>query len=336
MIIVPKELYVGLQIRPKSGNVESADGGRNVALGLATYKNAEGKIQHEEQFNKWRDQDIPRMAYDNTPVTGYSVAGSVSRYSTSNKLIRAEDPRGWQIEIPVENFIQLIRDCVIDRGVIQDELILGWDNGVRLYKYGSDDHNIGVDNFEAKTLKTISIKDVKLGYLIRLNNGKTGRFMGAWHVVTEQSWSDETFRQIFLLNRTKVISERVFFMEIDGYICHSKSLTAKRILAEEVWTEGEVLNRLESRAAETIKFKHLKMQAQAEISRQGLIGYNDRAKAAVINTKFGLLEDGYNFAGREGYRWGLDDILLVSNKKIDEDFVQSVWKKFKVLYNGDI
>ncbi len=160
MLIIPDELYIGLQIRQANGNIKSADGGKNVALGFASYKNEKGEMQHPS-LEQWRDKDIPRMCYDNTPTTGMSVAGSVRRWSTSNKCIRVEDPRGFQLEISIENFIEIIRDCALDKGVIQDEMVWGWDTGVKLIKVGSKDYDIGVENFNIKMSKSISLKDIR-------------------------------------------------------------------------------------------------------------------------------------------------------------------------------
>lgn len=54
----------------------------------------------------------------NTPLQGFRLVKSVSRCSTSNKLWRVLDPRGFQLEISTANLEDLMMDCVIDHGLI--------------------------------------------------------------------------------------------------------------------------------------------------------------------------------------------------------------------------
>lgn len=66
----------------------------------------------------------PRII-DNVPMEGFRVEKSVSRYSTSNKLWRILDPRGFELEISTQNLEDLMMDCVIDHGLIMASCV--WD-----------------------------------------------------------------------------------------------------------------------------------------------------------------------------------------------------------------
>ena len=71
----------------------------------------------------------PRII-DNVPLEGFRVQRSVSRYSTSNKLWRILDPRGFELEITTACFEDLVMSCVIDKGVIMVPCI--WHTGKML------------------------------------------------------------------------------------------------------------------------------------------------------------------------------------------------------------
>lgn len=50
---------------------------------------------------------------------GFKIVGYRSRYSTSNKLLEVEDPRGFRLEISVENLIEIVKHTTIKKGIIQ-------------------------------------------------------------------------------------------------------------------------------------------------------------------------------------------------------------------------
>lgn len=60
----------------------------------------------------------PRIV-DNEPVYGFQIQRSVSRYSTSNKVWRVLDPRGFELEISTANFEDLVMGTTIHEGTIE-------------------------------------------------------------------------------------------------------------------------------------------------------------------------------------------------------------------------
>lgn len=65
------------------------------------------------------------LEFDNTPISGFKIIGSVSRWSTSNKLIRVEDPRGFVIEIPTSNLTTLLKHSVVDHAIVKEQCVWG-------------------------------------------------------------------------------------------------------------------------------------------------------------------------------------------------------------------
>lgn len=72
-------------------------------------------------------ENLQPRVIDNVPLEGFCVQRSVSRYSTSNKLWRILDPRGFELEITTACFEDLVMSCVIDKGVIMAPCI--WHTG---------------------------------------------------------------------------------------------------------------------------------------------------------------------------------------------------------------
>lgn len=76
------------------------------------------------KWSRYQDKDCPlteeemEFEFVNGYIEGFVVADFATRYSTSNKLIRLFDPRGFIVESSVENFINTIDNCTIHRGIV--------------------------------------------------------------------------------------------------------------------------------------------------------------------------------------------------------------------------
>jgi len=72
-------------------------------------------------------KSIPGIAntYKNDPVNGFEFVGSVERYTTANKWLRVFDPRGYVLEISVENAVFLMENSTIIKGVVQENCVWG-------------------------------------------------------------------------------------------------------------------------------------------------------------------------------------------------------------------
>lgn len=67
--------------------------------------------------------------WKNTPLSGFKIQKSVTRYSTSNKLWRVLDPRGVEFEISTSVLEQIIEDATILKGGIIDAKCAWMGNG---------------------------------------------------------------------------------------------------------------------------------------------------------------------------------------------------------------
>lgn len=99
---------------------------------------------------------------DNSPVSGFNIGSSVSRWSTENKVFRVTDPRGFTVEVPTDNIATLLHLTDVHKGVIQQECIWARDgNNHVLLPVNSEPYLATL-----KTMDTVSnaltVKDLQL------------------------------------------------------------------------------------------------------------------------------------------------------------------------------
>ena len=110
------------------------------------------------------NKDKSGTIIDNTPTKNIYVGCSVSRWSTSNKLFRVTDPRGFTIEIPTDNLATLLHHTTVVKGVIQEECVWGKDgNNHILLPVNSEPYRLSREQQNVLDNKLISVKDIKVG-----------------------------------------------------------------------------------------------------------------------------------------------------------------------------
>lgn len=106
---------------------------------------------------------------DNTPTTGFYIGDSVSRWSTSNKLFRVKDPRGFTVEVPTGNISTLLHHTTVNRGVVQEPCVWGREGSNHiLLPVDSDPYRKGCKNMEVLAAPNKSIKDIPYGSKVKL------------------------------------------------------------------------------------------------------------------------------------------------------------------------
>jgi len=190
--IITDELFIGYATEDKEGTV----------LGFSTYydgdtssfKSRKETIEHwvekKEQYAKRMFPDAPPPARQNgklpnTPMQGFKVPDMVRRiWSTKNVVWRIEDPRGFQLEIPSENFIEIILNCTLVNGVIQEECVWGWNlaggSGSALFPVGSPEYQEAKKHTVERKSKPLRLSQIKQGDVVRLKNGSEMLYLGMW------------------------------------------------------------------------------------------------------------------------------------------------------------
>jgi hypothetical protein len=104
------------------------------------------------------------MVIDNVPHRNFEIVDSVSRWSTSNKLIRVLDPRGFECEISTGNLVNILKTTRMVNGVILDECVWGREDGNNvLLPVNSEPYLEALKNVKEKAAPTVKFSTVKPG-----------------------------------------------------------------------------------------------------------------------------------------------------------------------------
>lgn len=135
----------------------------------------------QETGRSWRrGGDKEGVIIDNIPTKNIYVGCSVSRWSTSNKLFRVTDPRGFTIEIPTDNLATLLHHTTVVKGYVQEECVWGKDgNNHILLPINSEPYKISKEKQAVLDNKLIPIKDLNVGDWVKFfEDDKEYYFLG--------------------------------------------------------------------------------------------------------------------------------------------------------------
>ncbi len=179
-IKIPGKHYVTMQARDK-----------NVPLGFLTpFGTDSGAKKRMATADSWaygwrqKGERIEPKTLDNVLLTGFKVAHSVQRYSTSNVVWRVVDPRGFELEISSGNMSDLIGSTTIEQGEIQERCIWGRQGANNVLLNEDDPEYVQAIANSARIEKKVSLRDLKVGNIVVLANGKVGQYMGCFHIVS--------------------------------------------------------------------------------------------------------------------------------------------------------
>lgn len=122
-IFIPNRINVGYKKR------ESTYTGK---LAYVVYFDEKGKLRKEKSWQDWRDKTIPNDEFDNAPTSGFVLNKKVGDYSTGwshrRSYCRVYDPRGFEIEISIENLLYILENTSAIKGKgLEGEFVYGWD-----------------------------------------------------------------------------------------------------------------------------------------------------------------------------------------------------------------
>ena len=145
----------------------------------------------QETGRSWaraNDKDSSGNIIDNIPTKNIYVGSSVSRWSTSNKLFRVTDPRGFTVEIPTDNLATLLHHTTVIKGVVQEECVWGKDgNNHILLPVNSEPYRLSKEQQNTLDNKLIPVSDLKVYDWVNFFGGVTeycflGRVKITWRV----------------------------------------------------------------------------------------------------------------------------------------------------------
>lgn len=157
------------------------------------------------------------VTIENSPAEGFYIGSSVSRWSTSNKLFRVKDPRGFVVEVPTDNIATLLHLCTVVSGVVQEECVWGREgNNHILLPVNSEPYTTSLEQMDTLKNKLIPIKDLKIGDVVKLF-GEKGEY--TYHGKLKITWRlTQTERSSYYFGRETSRSAIVEEFEDDKWV----------------------------------------------------------------------------------------------------------------------
>lgn len=148
-----------------------------------TYKHPDGSIPNEKTINDWikgsfyTDYTPVNTEFENIPISNLEIVTTVGGGSGDIRqaYIEIHDPRGFNVEITDECFIDICKNSTVSKGIILDEYVYAfYDHRIALVKLESEQYYDALDEgyrFEEsfKYNEEISAKDFVQGRVYRVN-----------------------------------------------------------------------------------------------------------------------------------------------------------------------
>lgn len=181
-IKIPTQVYVGFQGR------RSED---EVPLGFMTpYDTTQAGLKRQATVDSWADcgdeKTFNSVVLDNVPMIGFKLGRAIRRqreWGGNSTYVRIEDPRGFELEITIENMVMMMSHNIIEDGEIMQECVWGREGTKNiLLPINSEPYMDSLDTTRRLASK-LSLKDVKAGDKIRLVTGEVGYYYGSLYPV---------------------------------------------------------------------------------------------------------------------------------------------------------
>lgn len=117
-LYLPKTLKVGYQYRDTKFEKK---------IGYVIYYDHTGKLRKETSWENWRDKQIDSNEFENIPTEGFMIHSNIKdKWSQRQEYLSIYDPRGFEFEITIDNFIYIIQHCnIINTGIV-GKLVYVW------------------------------------------------------------------------------------------------------------------------------------------------------------------------------------------------------------------
>lgn len=186
-IKIPEKVYVGFQGRRCEDEVP---------LGFMTpYTTDKAGEKRRATVDNWAagrgyggNKTFNSVILENKPMIGFKIGRAIRRSggwnSSGASFIRVEDPRGFELEITIENLAMCMNGNIIEDGELVQECVWGRDGNKNiLLPINSDPYKDSVTTKSAID-NAISLRNIKPGDKIKLITGEEGVYLGGLFPLT--------------------------------------------------------------------------------------------------------------------------------------------------------
>lgn len=176
---IPSKLKVGFQERPDTYSGK---------LAYVTYVDKKGKTAKHTSWEHWRSKNMDTLECDNKPTEGFvlnkRVGGYKSGWNFRQTKCRVYDPRGFEVEISLENLLFILQECTSTKGKgLEGEFVYAWQGPeLILLPICSEDYKLSTDLRDRQ--EKIMVKDLKLGAAYKSNDSSYIIYIGKmeWYI----------------------------------------------------------------------------------------------------------------------------------------------------------
>lgn len=156
---IPQKMNVGFQKRTDTFTGQ---------LAYIIYYDEKGVLRKESSWQSWRDKSIPNIEIDNKPISGFVINKGVQRsadwFGTGRTMVRIHDPRGFEFEITVSNFMEILMHSDVSKREILQECVYAWfGTSLVLLPTNSIEYQESLKFTENRTSTTVKAKDLVKG-----------------------------------------------------------------------------------------------------------------------------------------------------------------------------
>jgi len=182
-IKIPQTVYVGFQGR------RAVD---EVPLGFMTpYDETKAGQKRQQTVDQWAkgwgsNKTFNSVTLENVPMIGFKIGRAIRRsrsWGGNASYVRIEDPRGFELEISIENMVMVMDQNIVEDGEIMQECVWGRDGGKNILLPTNSEPYQASLNTTKRLNAVLSLKDVKPGSKVKLVTGETGIYYGSLYPI---------------------------------------------------------------------------------------------------------------------------------------------------------
>lgn len=177
MLYIPEILKVGFQNRE-----DTFDG----KLSYIIYFDEKGKLRKESSWLGWCHKSIPSLEIKNEVFKNPTLNKSIQRYGynfgSGRNMLRIYDPRGFEYEISISNFVGISQYCDMLKSELVGEFVYAFEDGdLILLPVNSEQYKEAKQDTLNKNTK-VSAKNLIPGNVYTANNGNTCIYIGKYNI----------------------------------------------------------------------------------------------------------------------------------------------------------
>lgn len=167
IFFIPEKLKVGFRKR---------DNTYTGKLSYIIYYDSKGVLRKENSWNSWRDPSIPDIEIENKPTSGFMlnrhVGGCKSGWNHRQSYCRVWDPRGFELEITIENLLWILEHCDCTKGkVLSGNFVYAWEGkDLVLVPEITEEYKESLEVSKKMPKKTLSPSDLIPGALYKMKS----------------------------------------------------------------------------------------------------------------------------------------------------------------------